>query len=470
MLKKINPFLISLLLVNLILLAQLKFTAWPEMFLWPYLMIKGWLPYKDIAIAHNPLLLANLALWYKLFGIGLTQLKVFTWLLVLAINLVTYWVARKLFGNKTALVSLLFLIPLQVYFDANGLWFDLCLSFFTPLIFYFICKKDFFWGGVFWSFAFLTKQTSFWLLIPITIYTLQNYTVEGKKIVSKLYARFSGLLKGFLIVFVPFLSVVWILKIFPYYIFWTFKFAGGNLPFSEGQINIPSLNQFLFGIYPFFVGLVLIFLSKQKNNIDLLFWAGVASLGIYPRWELFHFLPASPLLAILYASTLSSYLKRKKFIKKSGEYKYYRYIDVSVVIAVLIPLLFIVSKNVINNWNKESWFYEEEVKEVSSYVSEKTNSGDKIFVLNYWDHIYALTETIPATRPWIPQFSWYLSLDHAEENILVDLILESPRYVLHHPYSEFGLDSYRPQKISDFVERYYFQVQDFGNVKVLEKR
>ena len=35
----------------------MQFTAWPEMLAWPYLILKGFLPYKDIAIAHNPLLI-----------------------------------------------------------------------------------------------------------------------------------------------------------------------------------------------------------------------------------------------------------------------------------------------------------------------------------------------------------------------------------------------------------------------------
>ena len=67
--------LAGILVVHLFLLIYLKFTAWPEMTLWPYLITKGWLPYQDIAIAHTPLMIGLLAIVYKIFGVGILQLK-----------------------------------------------------------------------------------------------------------------------------------------------------------------------------------------------------------------------------------------------------------------------------------------------------------------------------------------------------------------------------------------------------------
>ena len=71
MIKHWKILLVLLLGVHLFFLYLLKFTAWPEMLLWPYLITKGWLPYRDIAIAHTPLMLIDLSIFNKIFGFGI---------------------------------------------------------------------------------------------------------------------------------------------------------------------------------------------------------------------------------------------------------------------------------------------------------------------------------------------------------------------------------------------------------------
>src|SRR3990167_793591 len=121
----------GLLFIHLLLLVVTRFTAWPEILTWPYLILKGWLPYRDIGIAHTPLLIVTLSLFYKLVGIGLLQLKFVTWVIVAISDILVFRVADKLWGKKTAVLSLLLYIPLQLFYEGNSLWFDLAL---TPLI------------------------------------------------------------------------------------------------------------------------------------------------------------------------------------------------------------------------------------------------------------------------------------------------------------------------------------------------
>ena len=80
--QKITIIILGILGIHLFLLTQFKFTAWPEMLLWPYLSIHNLLPYRDIAVAHTPLLIAALSITYKIFGVGILQLKIFTWILI----------------------------------------------------------------------------------------------------------------------------------------------------------------------------------------------------------------------------------------------------------------------------------------------------------------------------------------------------------------------------------------------------
>ena len=139
------------LLFHLILLLTLKFTAWPEVTFWPYLMLKGWFPYHDIAIAHTPLLLVDLTIFFKLFGLGLVQLKVYTWLLILATDFLLFWVVKRVWDKKIAILALLFYVPLQIFYEGNGLWFDLALAPIALLIYYNLERKNYLWTGIWWG-------------------------------------------------------------------------------------------------------------------------------------------------------------------------------------------------------------------------------------------------------------------------------------------------------------------------------
>jgi uracil-DNA glycosylase len=52
-LPKYYLVLFFILVVYIFVLSQTQFTPWPEMLLWPYLLMHGWLPYRDILIANG---------------------------------------------------------------------------------------------------------------------------------------------------------------------------------------------------------------------------------------------------------------------------------------------------------------------------------------------------------------------------------------------------------------------------------
>src|SRR3990167_6098660 len=106
--KKSLLILGGLVLVHLLFLFNLFFTAWPEILAWPFFILKGWLPYKVFAMVHTPLLVLDLALFNKIFGIGATQLKIYSWVLILFTDLTLFYVVKKLWCAKTALLSLAF--------------------------------------------------------------------------------------------------------------------------------------------------------------------------------------------------------------------------------------------------------------------------------------------------------------------------------------------------------------------------
>ena len=426
---------VVLILFHLFLLIKLRFTAWPEMFAWPYLMLKGWLPYRDIAIAHTPVLLFDLAVFNKIFGIGLVQPKIYTWILILTTDVLVFYVAKKLWDTKIAVVSLLFFMPLQVFYEGNGLWFDLALAPLVLLLYYNLKRSNIFWVGVFLALAIFTKQTAFWLIVPSAFYLYKDFRSEKLK-------NTTTFIEGFLAIFALLFIILAIIGIIPEFIAWTVNFGIFHLPYAEGQISLPTLRQFIISIFPFIILAPLVFWNKRKSA-DLIIWSLFACLGIYPRFELFHFQPALPFLAIGAAfSTILLFKKRIKLLR--------------LIFAgyVTIVLIFVI-RSLIRNWGEEARFYGQHEINVASYVRESVDPGGSIYVLNYWDSIYAITDTIPATKPLVPYLPWYLEYSDLKEGIVNDLRLSMPKMIVMGEYSEKGLGSYSINEVDELLQRYY---------------
>src|SRR3972149_11721450 len=222
----------GLLLVHLFFLFSLRFTAWPEMLAWPYLVIKGWLPYRDIAIAHTPLLILDISVFYKIFGVGIIQLKIYSWLLILLIDASLFYIAKKLWGLKTAALALIIFIPLQIFYEGNGLWFDYALTFLGLMTFYSILARKFAWAGIFWALGFLTKQTAFWFLFPAGLLLLGEASAKIKRVLLGALGIFAA---GFLL--------LWGLGILSPFYDWALKFGIGVLPRASGQFYAPALKE-----------------------------------------------------------------------------------------------------------------------------------------------------------------------------------------------------------------------------------
>jgi hypothetical protein len=440
-----NLFILTpLLVLHLFLLINFKFTAWPEMILWPYLWIHGILPYKDVAIVHTPLLLMKLAIFYKLFGVGILQLKIFTWTLIIFTDALFYWIVKKLWNSKVALVSLSIFILWQIFFDGNGLWFELLIVPISLLCFYFISAKKYFWAGLFWALAFFTKQTAVFFLIPIGLSIVQSteYRVQ----------RFTEFITGGLIIIFIFALILVAYNLMPSFYQWAIHFGIFVLPRASGQIQIPDIKNLMVAVLPFGIFLPFVF-NRKTRNLNLLVWAVVGSLGAYPRFEYFHFQPAVPFLAIASGIVLTE-------IKKNQMTK----IFITLYILGSIYLFF---NYFMRNWGEGTRFYEQDVIDVSNYVSKNTKPGDKIFVMNWWDNIYALTNTLPATDPWIPQLSWYQEVPGIQEKEVMDLEKTKPKLIIFQDYADSGLAGYIPENVYDYVISHYKLKEKVDGIEIL---
>jgi hypothetical protein len=434
-------FLIGIIAAHLLLLLNLKFTAWPEMLLWPYMLIQGLLPYKDIAIVHTPHLIIDLAFLYKVFGVGILQLKIFTWLLIAFSDLIIFWVAKKLWNKKTALIAISIFAFWQMFFDGNGLWFDLMLVPLSVITFYLLQKKRYFWTGVLWAVMFLTKQTAIWFLLPIGFSLIKNF---------KKFAI------GVLTIIIPFILVIWIFGAWPYFYQWAIYFGIFVLPKASGQIQLPDLKNLVVAAFPFVIFVPLILKTKTKN-INLLVWSTAGVLGAYPRFEYFHFQPGIPFLAIASSIVLISLINKDRLTK-------------IFIVSYIVGSLYLFTIFFMRNWGEGTRFFEADVSDVVNYVKGNSKPGDKIFVMNWWDNIYPLTGTLPATDPWVPQLSWYQELSGIQEKEIIDLGVSKPKLILVQDYSETGLASYKPKKVYDYIVTNYKFKEKVDGIQVLVPR
>lgn len=384
----------------------IQFTAWPEMIAWPYLILKGWLPYRDIAIAHNPLLVIILAGFYKIAGVGIMQLKIFTWVLIAANSYLTYFVSKKFWNKKIAILSSILYLILCIIYQGNGLWFDLALTPFALLLYLFVREKKYLYAGIIFALGFLTKQTFIYFLIPVIF-----SKIDWKKFIL-----------GALPVAVVYGGVLLALGILDDYYNWAIKFGILYLPHAVGQVSFPSLKQFVFALSPFLVAV----LSTEYIVLSFMI---VGAFGTYPRWELFHLQPALPFLAIV----ISVFM----FSKKSKAIKVF-------VGTFLVGFIFI---GIYRNLGNNTRFFESDVLNVSSKTLELKYKN--IYVVNYWDNVYALTNTIPATKPLIPYIPWYLNYQNSKETILIDLKVKVPEAII------IGERDIIFPELYEFVDRFY---------------
>lgn len=456
--KRSYILLVGILLAHLLLLMSFKFTAWPEMSLWPYLMTKGWLPYSNIAIVHTPLLLIDLSIFYAIFGSGILQLKIFTWILILLSDILIFFAVKNLWNKKVAFASLVAYALWLLFYDGNGLWFDLYMGVFVFCSFYFARSKKWLFGGIFWGLAFISKQTAIWFLLPILFELIGEYKLKVRDLnkfkIKDLVKGLGKFILGASAVGTVFTLLLLAFKLLPSFWNWAVNFGVFTLPVSQGQIQLPSIKTLLVALLPFIIFIPLI-LSNWKNNLRnlvLLTWAIAGFMGSYPRFEYFHFQPALFYLAVATALILT---EKKNLLTK---------IFIPVYLFGSIYLMF---TYFVKNFNEGTRFFENDVSEVTDFVKYNTQKGDRIFVLNYWDNIYSLTDTVPATNPWIPQLSWYTEAPNIQDTMVEGLVNNPPKIIVFKPYTNYGLSSYIPTKVYQYVTDNYQLNSKIDGVEML---
>ena len=435
--KSIMLIVLAVLIVHVFLLSGLRFTAWPEMLSYPYLRNNGYLLYKDMIHPYPPVLTMALSIIYKLFGYKLIVLKVFTWLMILANDVLIFLIAKKLTKSfKFSVLSLMFYILVQPFLEGNQLWFDLAIVPFILLGLLFLLNKKYFLSGLSLGVAILTKQTTGLFLIVWGIFLL----IKERKLKPVI-----SLVLGPIILFVVLLTRLitegavtgffkWTL-IYPFT--WWSKFPG------YVQMVLTKREIAIFGLL--FVPLVLLMfklkreLFKDSTSILSTLCVFVSSVLVYPRFSFFHFQIELAFISIIFGLTLSMF--------KQGKFFYFL-----CALYLILVTIFVVRPG-LRDWGKETRFWGNEEEKMAEVIKDKTKTGDLIYLLGPQSGLYVLAGRLPP-KPWTDNYVWYLEIPGVQDGIIKGWEVNKPKIVFTNNIQEgnwYDLGTYRPQKIVDWI-------------------
>lgn len=434
--------LVGLVSLQLIVLSNSSFTAWPEMILYPWLMSKGYLLYQDIVNPYFPLLPIVLNNFFKVAGYSANSLVIFTYIVVVISDISLFFTSRRLFGSyKKSLLILTTYIFLQYSYGGNGLWFELSLvpfliCGFTLIYLYPSSKRYLVISGILFGLAGMIKQNAFLFLIPIVAYLILT-----KNIKSLLYF------------FVP---VIFLLGSLGGYLylnsliddFWRWAIIL-PLSFTEqpGFVLMPPLRQYPIILFPL-LAIVGLLLSKKIQFKNRLYWILILLISLsfaFPRYENFHL----QVLAAI-ASLMAGFLPKKLVI----------------VFCVLSCILFVHSLDKL--WQKPDRFIDKE----TTILAEKIEPLSSIYLLNSPDLAFFFADKLPP-KPWAINFPWYFEGNNLSQLVVSDLRNRPFEYVVIADSlggGKFDLGSYLPEEVTKHISQNYGIVERFNQYNIWKLR
>lgn len=453
MISKINTskfvkfFVPPIIILHLLLLYKTTFTLWPEMTVYPYLLNKDFLIYKDIINPYPPIFIIFLAQFGKIFGYNPNPYFLFTILIILSIDLIVFYISARITKNYSqALLSLIFFILFSIPFGINGLWFDLIQ---TPLILfafyhYLYFLKDKNANNLLFSMSLVTiaifiKQQAIWLMFWFALVLVLKFKTKIFAFLNS-FIKVTALILFIFLLHLIFLKNIGVLKDF---LFWTIYFPFFNAASMPGYVLFPKFRQLLV-IASLFV-LFIPAISLKKNNTNLIILTAIfLIIFAYPRFDYFHLIPALAIFSIAVGPTLEQYAKKMFFLK------------LLTLVAIFYLAIFFF-RYYSNNWQHSVRFFEPEILSAANFLSKIAPENGPTYIQNGPDQLLPLSGRIPI-KPWADEFPWYLEVHGQQSKIVESLKRESPRFLIYKPYiqgARYELGAYMPEEISSYIDTNY---------------
>ena len=432
-------------LFHLFLYWPLEFFSYPEFHIYPYLVNRGLIPYRQIIDQHFPALTLTGTNFYSLGFTDPLDFKKLALLLILVQSVFIFKSAGKL-RLKGRYFSVFAFALWQIYFAGNHLWYDSFVGFFAVIAFYYWLGRKYFVSGLLLGAAVLFKQSA--LILPLFLIPWAAVCSPGR---LKTAFRFAA---G---VFLPVAALFyWVYSrgVFDEFWFWTIEFNW--LYYPTLAFSPPSFRAVLYLISPALVVVSsLIYQNKRTSVLFPVVWAGLLVLSGFTRVDRMHFQAAVPFLSLITGVLAADLYRYKRIVF---------YALSAFLIAVFGRYYF-----------RQSHFFQYRFFDSASLrlaqsISRRVPAGDKTFLLGVQPHLYVLSGTLPSGSFFVYQLPWYLHL--TGDRMLADLALDPPRYIFFDtsavvdkvPVTEYT----RP--LLQFIRRDYRLMDKIGDVEVYESR
>lgn len=441
--------------LHLLILSQLTFTAWPEMLSYSYLLSNGFLPYKDFIMPYPPGLVLILSAIFNSFGFSPFVLKVFTWILILIVDLMVFLILRRISGrNIIAIIFLSFYIFLQSFLDGNMLWFDFA-SVLPLLLGFYFCLK---WLGkqnliylflisLFLSIAVIVKQVNIiYFLVFGLLYFLQRRKIILKEIIYPIL--------GCLIILIPLIFYIFSINAMLQFWNWVIIYPITQWSKFPGYVNFNiSKRQAILSLIlftPLFFSVI--YWKKFLNDkifLIILMFLITSLITVYPRFSFFHMQPAIAFLIIILARGFGEVPEKLKII---------------YLTTLLITTLSVVAFSFKSALGDKIRFYEKQDLQLSEEIIQKTPNNQTTYILGINSSEYVYAGKIPP-KNWSDNFGWYLEIPGIQNWVIEGFKNESPEIVFWRIPSKgqwYELGVYQPKEIVSYIRLNYHKT---GNIE-----
>lgn len=455
-------WLISILVFHLLFLTSTRFTLWPEMVVYPYLLNNGFKLYTDIINPYPPFLPLALAFFNKYLGYEPLLIQTLTWSIILSADLIIFIAANHIYKNfKKAVLTTAFFIFFSIPFGVNGIWFE---PFQTPIIilsvFFFYKyfngknKKYLLLSSALLAVSLFIKQQTAWLVFWFFLLLTFKNRDSFKNWLKSIFIFAVPITAGLVFEIIIALN----LSLLGEFLFWSVYLPFFKASALPGYILLPGLKE-LSILALIFLIFIPIILDKNVKERFFVFTAFAIIPFAYPRFDYFHLVPSIALLSIAFTKNLQILKSSKKFFQRI------------VLISFLLLLIYSV-RFFSRNWTNEIRFFEIEVYQAARFIQLINPKDNPVFLQNVSGQILVVSKTLP-TKPWADSFPWYLEINGVQEKIIEGIKTEKPQIVIYKPYESrgvFELASYRPQLVANFLDQNYLTFFKINDSLFLRKR
>lgn len=450
---------LCIIFFHVYLLTRLIFFPFPELFIFPYLINKGFLPYTQIWDNHFP---GPFFLPINVGTLGLlNEVTARYWQVgfVVITHILIFYITKLITKNtKVSLFANFLFLVWNPFLGGWALWIDSFMGVFYLIAFVFAYKflvqknKHFlnvFFVGLFLGISFTIKQIALPVAFSVFLILFLNYRKPKTFFIFAL-----GFLPLNIIIFLYLYSI----GVFKEFWYWTFIY---NLSDSAKlALKSPEIQE-LFKTFLIYSPILMVFKLKEKS-IAFLFIAFVFSglVGYADRFDTIHLQPTLPFIVIL--SSILLFLMRGIIMKSF-------FLPLFLTLYLLFTVFWL-SAFYSTYFLKDVWYFDKQTLYVSSHLKQLTKPDEEVFIFGPVSSVYVFSGTVPVGKVYTLIFPWTMAV--VEDKYVEVLTKNPPRIILRDLTTVTDgkrISEFAP-KIDNLIKKNYETFESIDNYEFMKPK